>query len=110
LHKLILLFHKPDEVDRFEDRWSHEFVPAVEAMPGLRRVSVSRVHGGLTAEADAYLLHELYFDNRRALERAMASEQGQHAGRLLVSIAGEAVDVLFAEHLEDIPRAQASRT
>lgn len=103
MHKIILLFHTPDDVDDFEDRWSHAFVPAAEAMPGLRRVSVSRIHGGLSPKSGIYLIHALYFDDRRSLEEAMESPAGQEAGRTLVSIAGEAVDVLFAEHLEDAP-------
>lgn len=109
VHKIILLFHKPEDVDHFEHRWSHEFVPAAEAMPGLRRVSVSRIHGGLSPEAGIYLIHEMYFNDRRSLEQAMASPAGQQAGRLLVSISGDAVDVLFAEHLEDVPHPPSDR-
>ncbi|MGA9533494.1 MAG: EthD family reductase [Anaerolineales bacterium] len=108
MHKLILLFHKPDDVDQFEQRWSHEFVPTAEAMPALRRVSISRIHGGLSPDSDIYLVHELYFDDRRSLEEAMASAEGQHAGKLLVSIVGDKVDVLFAEHLEDGPHPPKS--
>ena len=80
-------------------------MPQAERMPGLQRVSVSRIHGGVDAEAsELYLIHELYFDGRRSLETAMASEAGQKAGAILVAIAGEDVQLLFAEHQEDIPR------
>lgn len=105
MHKLVLLFERPPDVAEFERRWSEEFVPRAERMPGLRRVTVTRVIGGVMgAEPDLHLMHELYFDNRSALERAMASEQGQRAGETLMSIAGESVELCFAEHREDIPR------
>jgi uncharacterized protein (TIGR02118 family) len=103
VHKLILLFHTPNDVERFEHRWSHEFVPAAEALPDVRRVAISRIQGSLSPESSVYLIHELCFDDRQSLEQAMASPQGQRAGKLLVSIAGESVDVLFAHHLEDDP-------
>lgn len=80
-------------------------MPRAERMPGLRRVSVSRVHGGLDPKSPRlYLIHELYFDDRESLETAMASEAGQKAGAILVAIAGERAQLLFAEHQEDIPR------
>ncbi len=105
MHKLILLFHRPPDMAEFERRWSEEFVPRAERMPGLRRVTVSRVIGGVQeGQQDLHLMHELYFDDRGALEEAMASEQGQKAGETLISIAGESVDLLFADHREDIPR------
>lgn len=73
-------------------------------MPGLRRVSVSRIQGALAHESEVHLLHELYFDDRQALDEAMASEAGQAAGQLLMSFAGGQVEVLLAVHQEDRPR------
>lgn len=111
MHKLIILFYQPANLDEFERQWSEEFVPRAERMPGLRRVAVSRVVGGLDgASAELYLVHELYFDDRPALERAMASEAGQEAGRTLVALGGERVQLLFAEHQEDEPRPTEADT
>lgn len=105
MHKLMLLFERPENTAEFERRWSEEFVPQAERMPGLRRISVSRVTGRVEkTESGLYLVHEFYFDDRAALEQAMASEAGQQAGRTLVSLAGESVQLLFAEHMEDKPR------
>lgn len=105
MHKLVLLFLTPPDLDEFEHRWSHDFVPQAEKMPGLQRVSVSRIQGALSQASDVYLLHELYFKDRRALDTAMASPQGQSTGRLLMEIAGSQVEVLLAEHQEDRPQA-----
>lgn len=105
MHKLVILFYQPADVNEFELLWSEEFVPRAERMPGLRRVSVSRIIGGLdSSPPELHLVHELYFDDRSALEDAMASEAGQEAGRTLVAVAGERVQLVFAEHQEDVPR------
>lgn len=104
MYKLILVFHASEDLESFEERWSRELVPQVERMPGLKRVAVSRVEGSPTEDSDVHLLHELYFEDRKSLERAMASPEGQRAGRLLMDIAGSGVELLFAQYLEDRPR------
>ncbi len=101
MHKLILLFHTPQDVTDFEHRWSHEFVPLAERMPGIRRVAVVRIYGGPTGGGSLHLIHEFYFDDARALRRALASPQGQEAGRRLMDIAGHHVTLCFAEHMEE---------
>jgi uncharacterized protein (TIGR02118 family) len=102
----MLLFRRPEDVDGFEQRWSHEFVPRAEKMPGIRRVTVSRVYGSPAGPADLHLVHEFYFDDSEALQSALVSPQGVEAGQALMSIAGSFVSLCFAEHLEeDRPRA-----
>jgi uncharacterized protein (TIGR02118 family) len=101
LYKLTLLFHKPDDPMAFETRWSEEFVPRAEKMPGIRRVAVSRVTGGLEEDVDLHLMHEFFFDDAEALREAMASPEGQSAGRTLMEIAGPFVSLFFSEHLEE---------
>ena len=104
MHKLILIFHQTDDMDTFEQRWSEEFVPLAEQLPGLRRVAVSRVRRQLSEGRGVRLIHELFFDDRQALEAGMSSPVGQRAGQTLIDIAAEAVEVLTAEHAEDVPR------
>lgn len=78
-------------------------MPQSEKMPGLRRVSISRMHKPITPEANIHLIHELYFEDVKALDAAMTSPAGQQAGQLLMDIAGEVVQVYFGEHMEDTP-------
>lgn len=101
MYKLTLLFHKPDDPLAFETRWSEAFVPHAERMPGIRRVAVSRVTGGLEEDVDVHLMHEFFFDDADALRKAMASPAGQSAGRVLMEIAGPFVTLFFSEHLEE---------
>lgn len=97
----MILFRKPPDVLEFERLWSEAFVRRAESMPGLRRVAVSRVHGGPDGEVDLHLVHEFFFDDAQALRQALASPEGQAAGRTLMAIAGGHVSVCFAEHLEE---------
>jgi uncharacterized protein (TIGR02118 family) len=100
MHKLIVVIRRPSDPATFEDRWSQEFVPRAERMPGLRRVTLSRVVGGLPEAMDIHLIHEFYFDHLAALQSAMASPEGQAAGRALMAFAAREASLSFAEHME----------
>ncbi|MCJ7513948.1 MAG: EthD family reductase [Anaerolineales bacterium] len=100
MHKLVLLFSRPEDVVEFDRRWSEQFVTVVERMPGLRRVAVGRVTGVAAGEAAPHLVHEFYFDSAKALMEAMESPQGQAAGRALMALAPGQVTICFAEHHE----------
>ena len=101
LHKLTLLFRRPADLPVFETRWSEEFVPLGERLPGLRRISVGRVAGGPEGAGDLHLIHEFYFDDAASLQRALASPQGQAAGRALMEIASDVVSLWYVDHLEE---------
>ena len=101
MHKLMILFKRSAGILDMEARWSNEFVQKAEAMPGLRRVSVSRVAGGPSGGVDLHLVHEFFFDDFQALQHALSSPEGQVAGRALMSFAADTVTICFAEHLEE---------
>ena len=105
-YKLIILFQQPEDRADFERRWSEEFVPLAERLPGLRRVVVSHTHGGPAGPVDIYLLHELHFNSQAELTAAMASPAGVAAGQCLLGMAAQSVTLLFAEHMEDAPGSQ----
>ena len=102
MHKLMILFKRSGDNLVLETRWSNDFVKRAEAMPGLRRVSVSRVLGGLTEDVDLHMVHEFYFDDFQALQHALTSPEGQMAGKALMSFAAEHVDLCFAEYMEEV--------
>jgi uncharacterized protein (TIGR02118 family) len=101
LHKLILVFRPPTDRSTFERRWSEEFVPVAERMPGLRRVTVARAYGAPSGPPEVYLVQEFYFEDEAALRGAMTSPEGQQAGRALMGFAASRVSLTFAEHLEE---------
>ena len=101
MHKLMILFERSADILDMETRWSNEFVQRAEAMPGLRRVSVSRVAGGPSGDVDLHMVHEFYFDDFQALQNALSSPEGKVAGIALMSFAADNVTICFAEHLEE---------
>ena len=100
-YKLILLFKQPDDLAEFQRRWSEEFVPLAEKLPGVRRAIVSHIDGGPAGPVEYHLIHELYFDDKDALTAALASPAGVRAGQCLMSFAAQTATLLFAEHMED---------
>lgn len=104
IYKLIVLFNRPDNLGEFERRWSEEFVPLAEKMPGLKRVVVSHTDGGPAGPVGIYLIHELHFESKTALTAAMSSPEGVAAGQCLIRLAKQDATLLFAEHMEDVPR------
>jgi len=107
-YKLILLFKQPGDLAEFERRWSEEFVPLADKLPGLRKVVVSHTHGGPAGPVEIHLIHEMYFDSLTALTAALTSPEGVQAGQCLMNFAGREVTLLFAEHMEDAPAAKST--
>ncbi len=107
-YKLVILFKQPAHPAEFERRWSEEFVPLAERLPGLQRVVVSRTHGGPAGPVEMYLIHELHFEGFHNLARAMNSPAGVAAGQSLLQLAGTDVTLVFAEHMEDKPMPPAA--
>lgn len=100
MHKLVVVIRGAEGSERLERRWSEDFVPLAEKMPGLRRVLVGHVIGSPAGPADAVLVHELIFDDLDALQAAMTSPEGQAAGQSLMRFAGDRAELFFAEHHE----------
>jgi uncharacterized protein (TIGR02118 family) len=101
VHKLIVLFKTTNDPTQLETQWSGRFVPLAERMPGIRRVTVTRIIGGASEVPEFHMIHEFYFDNLDALQKAMASDEGQKAGQALMSFAKDKASILLAEHLEE---------
>jgi uncharacterized protein (TIGR02118 family) len=101
MNKLMVIFNIPPNIMEFERNWSERFVSKAEKMPGLKRVSVTRVYGGPSGEVNIHLVHEFYFDDAQSIRNAMVSPEGQDAGQELLSFAADYVTICFGEHLEE---------
>lgn len=106
--KLIALFKPPADRAAFDTRWSGEFVPLAERMPGIRRITVSHVQASPAGPAPYALIHEFFFDTFDDLQSALASPEGQAAGRNLMAFAADTAQLLFAEHQEEERAAGAA--
>ena len=101
MYKMTVLFRKPEETERFEDQWTHLFLPFAEKMPGIERIMVSNILGEPDGTSDYYRMHEFYFTDRQALDQALTSEMGVRAGNVLMTFASEIATILFSEVFEE---------
>lgn len=96
----MILIENLQDQELFERGWP-EFLRYAEAMPGLRRESTSHVAHNLYGSKPISLIHELYFEDRRAAHQALDSPAGRNAGQTLQAITGGRLTLLLADHLED---------
>lgn len=66
----------------------------------LRRVDTARVTGTTRGEPEFYLMCEMYFDDKAAMDAAMASPENAEAGKNLMSFARGLVTFMFAEEAD----------
>ena len=103
MYKLTILFRHPPDLAKFEETWP-DFVHFAESMPGVLLVEVSSNLASPEGHAEFYKIHEFYFADRAAMDKAMMSEKGVRAGGVLQVLAPGNYILLFAEAQEDLPR------
>jgi uncharacterized protein (TIGR02118 family) len=101
MHKLIILFGRPSDSIAFLTGWQ-AFLLMAEQMPGLRREAVSLIEEVIYGDdkPHPFKIHEFYFDDRAALDAALASDAGQQAGEWLHQFTGGNFSLLTAPHQE----------
>src|SRR5574342_115850 len=95
--KLVALYRKPVDTAAFDQAYFHRHIPLVKKIPKLRRVEISRVMGAPRGEPEYYLIAEMYFDDKVAMDAAMASSENAEAGKNLMSFAKGLVTFVYAE-------------
>jgi uncharacterized protein (TIGR02118 family) len=87
---LLALYRRPDGGDEaleaFLSRYQAEHMPLIERVPGLRGSFVERVVQHYAGD-DVVLVTRMTFDDRAALDAAMASDEMRQAGKVLRDIA-----------------------
>ncbi len=94
--KLVALYRKPTDPPAFDAAYFETHVPLVKKIPNLRRVEVSRITGAPRGEPEFYLMAEMYFDDKAAMDAAMASPENMEAGKNLMTFARGLVAFMFA--------------
>jgi uncharacterized protein (TIGR02118 family) len=87
---LLALYRRPaggdEALETFMTRYHGEHMPLIERVPGLRGSFVERVVQHYAGE-DIVLVTRMTFDDKAALDTAMASDEMRQAGRVLREIA-----------------------
>ena len=95
--KLVALYRKPADPAAFDQAYFETHVPLVQKIPKLRRVEVARITGAPRGEPEFYLMAEMYFDDKAAMDRATVSPENMAAGKNLMGFAKGLVTFMFAE-------------
>jgi uncharacterized protein (TIGR02118 family) len=96
---LYALFRKPDDPESFDTRFNTTLVPLLHKVPGLRGLQLTRINGAAMGESPYHIVAQLSFDNRRAMDEALASKEGKSVVRDIMSFAADLVTVFFGEQI-----------
>jgi len=95
--KLVALYRTPRDPAEFDRHYESVHSPLVEHYPGLRKLELTRVSAAPLGEPKFYLMAEMYFDSREAMDAAMASPEGKAVARDLMGFAAGFVTVFIGE-------------
>ena len=98
--KLIALYRRPPDAATFDRHFEAVHLPLLRGFPGLRKIEITRVSGAPIGEAKFYAMAELYFDDKDAVDSALASKRGKTVVRDLMSFAADLVTVFHGEPAE----------
>jgi uncharacterized protein (TIGR02118 family) len=102
---LLALFRTPGgdaaAIEKFIGRYQAEHVPLIAHVPGLRSQGVQRVTKTYT-DSDFVLANHMIFDDRAAVDAAMASDAMRVAGRNLREIAPGLLTLIVLEDEEPL--------
>lgn len=99
--KLVALYRRPRDPQAWMQRFLTEHEQAFRSLPGLERLELSQPEealGGGDRRGPPFLMLELYFATRAALDQAMLSEQGRPITELLTNDPDRGV-TLFVAHV-----------
>jgi uncharacterized protein (TIGR02118 family) len=95
--KLIALYRKPSDVAEFDKHYFEIHTPLVKQYPNLRRLEITKVTGAPIGETKFHIMCEMYWDNKDAMDAALASKEGKIVARDLMSFAAEVVTIFHGE-------------
>jgi len=95
--KLAALYHTPPDAAAFDTHFHTVHTPLVRALPGLRKLEITRITGAPIGTTRYHLLCEMYFDNKDAMDETLASPQGRAVARDLMGFAADLVTVFHGD-------------
>ncbi len=106
---MLALYRRPEggveTQETFERRYAEEHLPLIAATPGLRAVRVRRVTQALLGDRELFLVTEMDFDDRPALDLALASDEMRAASRNLREIAPGLATLVVLEAVPELDAA-----
>lgn len=97
MFKLVVLYKKPEiPMAEFEKGYA-EHMELIAQVPGLRKAEVARFTEAPWGAPDYFMIAELLFDDKKALDAALHSPEMGAAGKQLRTIAKGLFTMYYAE-------------
>lgn len=74
--RVLVLYNTPEDPEAFDRYYEQTHIPLAKQLPGLLRYTVSRKVTPLGGDAKVYLVAELDFESREAMQAAFTSPIG----------------------------------
>lgn len=98
MHKLIVLYKKPDDVDAFMTHYNEVHIPIVNTIPGLKECIVNKVTGNpMGGEPDYFMTVEMCFETKEDFDTGMRSPENMAAGKDIGNFARGLVTLMTAQ-------------
>lgn len=91
--KLVAIHAMPEDPETYSRYYFDVHVPLVLKLPGLRRYDVTNGPVQTASGRPIHLIATMYFDDRTAIEQALASPEGQAAAADVPRFAADPADV-----------------
>jgi len=100
MHKFMMLFRQPENLDRFENTYN-DLLALIERMPDVKRRQVINITGSPAGQSEYYRILEVYFEDEKQMQASLLSERGQEAGGELSKLPAGSFEMIFAEVYEE---------
>ncbi len=95
--KLITLYRTPPDPAAFDRHYQSIHLPLVRKYPGLRKLEITRITGAPLGDVRFFLMAEMYFDDKDAMDAALASRDGRAVARDLMAFAPDLATVFYGD-------------
>ena len=97
MHKLIVTYNKPDDVEAFMDHYTNVHIPLVQKIPGLIGTEINRITGNpMGGEPDLFMIVEMSFADEESFKTAMRSPENMETGKDAMGFAKGLFSVMTA--------------
>jgi uncharacterized protein (TIGR02118 family) len=96
MYKMIALFKKPEDTEKFDEYYFNTHVPLTKKIPGLQDIRVTKFAG----DGPYYLMCEMVYESKEAFKVASKTDEAKASGKDVMSFAGDLVTFLFGEEVE----------
>ncbi len=98
MHKLIALYKKPDDIEKFLTHFNTVHRPIIESIPGLHSIAVNKITGSpFGKDPELFMIVEMNYANKIDFNTGMTSTENIAAGRDIANFAKGLVTLVIAE-------------